>query len=212
MDNSASIIEEVLNGDKEKFRLLIQQCNDPLYKTAIVILKNEADAEDALQTTYLKAYLYLKTFRHESAFLTWVTRILINECRMMLRKKRSTTSLDNEEILEKPSLNETAMDSLNNKQISQLLEKAVMDLPEKYRLVYVVREVNELSTEKAAHALGITEDNVKVRLHRAKSLIKENLLQEVNVTELFPFHKTRCNRIADRVMKNVELLASAHLV
>jgi RNA polymerase sigma factor (sigma-70 family) len=212
MNDSNSIISEVLSGDKEKFRVLIQACNDPLYKTAIVILKNEADAEDALQTTYLKAYLHLKSFRQESAFLTWITRILINECRMMLRRKRSTTSIDNDEIMEKPSLNETAMDSLNNKQISQLLEKAVMNLPEKYRLVYVVREVNELSTEKTAEALGITEDNVKVRLHRAKSLIRESLLQKVSVTELFPFHKSRCHRIADRVMKDIEQLPTPHFV
>ncbi len=204
MEINASLINEVLAGDKQKFRLVIEHCNAPLYRTAVVILQNDADAEDALQTAYLKAYLHLNTFRGESSFLTWITRILINECKMMLRSKRKNMPLDNEEVRQKPSTAENGMDSLNNSQVTQLLEKAVMSLPEKYRLVYVVREVNELSTEKAAAALGLTEENVKVRLHRAKSLIKENLLQHVSVKELFPFHKARCARVADKVMQAIE--------
>jgi RNA polymerase sigma-70 factor (ECF subfamily) len=83
-----------------------------------------------------------------------------------------------------------------------------MKLPENYRVVYVVREVNECSTEKTALALGISEENVKVRLHRAKTLIRENLLQKVNVNELFPFHKIRCNRVADKVMLAIYGLVS----
>jgi RNA polymerase sigma factor (sigma-70 family) len=212
MEIAASTIREVLNGDKEKFRYIIQECNAPLYRTAIVILKNESDAEDAMQTTYLKAWLHLKTFRHESSFLTWITRILINECKMMLRKKKPSSPLENEEVMKKPSLTETAMDTLYNKQVNQLLEQAVMQLPEKYRLVYVTREVNELSTEKTAEALGITEENVKVRLHRAKSLLRDNLLQHVQVGELFSFHKARCERIADNVMRAIDQLPAPHLV
>jgi RNA polymerase sigma-70 factor (ECF subfamily) len=212
MEINASLIGEVLAGNKEKFRLIIEHCNAPLYRTAVVILQNDADAEDALQTAYLKAYLHLNTFRGESSFLTWITRILINECKMMLRSKRKNMPLDNEEVRQTPSSAENGMDSLNNRQVSQLLEKAVMSLPEKYRLVYVVREVNELSTEKAAAALGLTEENVKVRLHRAKSLIKENLLQHVSVQELFPFHKARCARVADRVMHAIEGLSSVQAV
>ena len=200
MEITTKLIQDVLAGEKEKFRQIIQHCNAPLYRAAIVILKNEVDAEDALQTAYLKAYLHLNTFRKESSFLTWITRILINECKMILRRKRKSTPLEIEEVRQKPSTTENAMDSLYNKQISQLLEQAVMSLPEKYRLVYVVRKVNELSTEKAADALGITQENVKMRLHRAKSMIRENLLQNVSVQELFPFHKARCNRVADNVM------------
>jgi RNA polymerase sigma-70 factor (ECF subfamily) len=78
-----------------------------------------------------------------------------------------------------------------------------MDLPDKYRMVYVVREVNELSTEKTAEVLGLTEENVKVRLHRAKSLIRENLLKKVSARELFPFGDQRCISLTERVMLTI---------
>jgi RNA polymerase sigma factor (sigma-70 family) len=202
MDLTA-VVDHVRQGNKEEFRHIIRECNQPLYRTAIVILKNESDAEDAIQTAYLKAYQHLQSFRGESSFLTWITRILINECKMILRKKKGTTSLDHQEVMQKPSINENALDSLNKKQLNQLLERAVLDLPEKYRLVYVVREVNEFSTEKAAAMLGLTEENVKVRLHRAKSIIRESLLQQVNVQELFPYGNLRCELMAERIMRAI---------
>jgi len=205
-------IDAVLEGDKDKFRLLIQHCNQPLYRTAIVILKNEVEAEDALQTTYLKAYLHLVSFRKESSFLTWITRILINECRMVLRKQRKVTSLETEEVMQQPSLTENAMDTIYNGQVNQLLEQAIMSLPEKYKLVYVVREVNEMSTEKTAEVLELTQENVKVRLHRAKSLIRENLLKQVKTSELFPFGKSRCANLTDKVMKSIEHMPRVHHV
>jgi RNA polymerase sigma factor (sigma-70 family) len=198
-----AVINRVRLGNKEEFRHIIRECNQPLYRTAIAILKNDSDAEDAVQSAYLKAYLHLQSFRGDSSFLTWITRILINECKMMLRKKKETTSLDHREVMQKPSINENAVDTLNKKQLNQLLERAVLDLPEKYRLVYVVREVNEFSTEKTAAVLGLTEDNVKVRLHRAKSIIRENLLQQVSIKELFPFGNLRCDLMAERVMQAI---------
>src|SRR5689334_1577504 len=97
-----AVINRVRQGNKEEFRHIIRECNQPLYRTAIVILKNESDAEDAVQSAYLKAYLHLQSFRGESSFLTWITRILINECKMMLRKKKETTSLDHREVMQKP--------------------------------------------------------------------------------------------------------------
>jgi RNA polymerase sigma factor (sigma-70 family) len=197
------IVNKVLNGEKEEFRNIVRECNQPLYRTAIVILKNESDAEDAIQSAYLKAYLHLQSFRAESSFLTWITRILINECKMLLRKRKDTSSLEHKEVIEKQSNTENAVDSINRNQMNQMLEKAVLELPEKYRLVYVIREVNELSTENTAAALGLTEENVKVRLHRAKSLIRENLLKHAPVQEMFPFGNQRCNRLTERVMLDI---------
>jgi RNA polymerase sigma-70 factor (ECF subfamily) len=195
-----AVIDEVKKGNKEEFRHIIQECNQPLFRLALVMLKNESDAEDAVQTTYLKAYLYLSSFRGDSAFVTWITRILINECKMVLRRKRASLPLETEEVMKKQSLAENEMDNIDKKQIHQWLEHAVMDLPEKYRMVYVLREINELSTEKAAEVLTITEENVKVRLHRAKSLIREHLLTKVSARELFPFGNQRCSNLTERVM------------
>ena len=205
MDFSAAI-KKILQGDKEEFRHIIRECNQPLYRTAMVILKDADDAEDAVQSAYLKAYMHLESFRGDAAFLTWITRILINECKMMLRKKKHTAPLEQDEVRKKESLNEDVVDTLNKSQIKSMLETALLDLPEKYRLVYVVREVNDFSTQKAASMLGITEENVKIRLHRAKAIIRENLLQQVDVKELFPFGNQRCDLMAERVMRAIYAL------
>jgi RNA polymerase sigma-70 factor (ECF subfamily) len=197
------VIDEVRKGNKEEFRHIIRLCNQPLFRTALVMLKNETDAEDAVQSAYLKAYLYLPSFRGESSFVTWITRILINECKMVLRRKHATLPMELEEVKQKQSNGENDMGNVDKKQIHQWLEKAVMDLPDKYRLVYVVREVNEFSTEKAAEILELSEENVKVRLHRAKALIRENLLKHASATELFPFGNQRCDRLADKVMLTI---------
>jgi RNA polymerase sigma-70 factor (ECF subfamily) len=198
-----SVVDKVLEGNKDAFRHIISQCNQPLYRTAIAILKNKADAEDAVQSTYLKAYLHLRSFRGDATMLTWITRILINECKMMLRKKKQPASLESKEVIEKESIMENAAEKLDKEQVQRWLENAVLELPEKYRIVYVVREVNEFSTQKTASMLGLSEENVKVRLHRAKSIIKENLLQHADVKELFPFRGNRCESFTERVMKAI---------
>lgn len=201
-----TVIRKVLQGQKEEFRLIITECNQPLYRTALAILKTSADAEDVVQSTYLKAYTHLHTFRGESSFMTWITRILINECRMFLRKRKQTLSLDHDDVKTKPSLTEDVVEHLYKNQLTGLLEDAVMELPEKYRLVYVVREVNEFSTRKTADVLGITEENVKVRLHRARTLIRENLLQHVQAKELFPFGDHHCEALTERVMNLIRAI------
>jgi RNA polymerase sigma-70 factor, ECF subfamily len=203
------IIRKVLAGDKEEFRHIIKHCNQPLFRTAIAILKNESDAEDAMQSAYLKAFVHLHSFRGESSVLTWITRILINECKMMLRAKKKPASLDSVEVLQKESLTENAVEKIDKDQIHHWLEQAVLELPEKYRMVYVVREINEFSTQNAAAALGITEQNVKIRLHRAKSIIRENLLQQVGANELFPYGNRRCDSITEKVMKIISDLPVA---
>ena len=199
-------IEKVLQGEKEEFAEITRQCNQSLYRVAYAILKNESDAEDVIQTTYLKAYVHLSNFRKEASFKTWITSILVNECNMLLRKKKKAFSLDGQEVMSQPSLNVNAMDLLYHQQLRHWLEQAVLSLPEKYRMVYILREVNELSTEESALALNISEENIKVRLHRAKSLLRENLLHHVRAQELFLFGNQRCMRMTDRVMQRIVTL------
>lgn len=206
MDDIIPAIDKVLQGNKDEFRLITSFCNQRLYRTAYAILKNESDAEDALQTTYLKAYMKLEGFKRESSFMTWVTSILINECKMILRSKKIYEGLDTAEVIRQPSVTNSAMDMLHHKQLRQWLEQAILSLPEKYRLVYMLREINELSTEETAMTLSLGEENVKVRLHRAKSLIRENLLRHVRKHELFPFGDIRCSRLTDRIMEKINLL------
>jgi RNA polymerase sigma factor (sigma-70 family) len=204
-ENLSEIVQEVRNGEKERFRDIISACNQSLYRAAIVILKNESDAEDAMQTTYLKAFVHLSSFKGESTFLTWITRILINECKMLLRKRKNIASLDNEEVLQKQSTMESVVDQISKQQVNRWLEKSIIDLPEKYRLVYVTREVNEMSTEETAAALGLSQENVKIRLHRAKNLIRESLMKNVKSEELFSFGSKRCEALTNCVMARLEL-------
>ena len=158
-----------------------------------------------MQTTYLKAFVHLNSFKGESTFLTWITRILINECKMLLRKRKNITSLDSEEVLQKHSTMESVVEQISKQQVNLWLEKSIIDLPEKYRLVYVTREVNEMSTEETAAALGLSQENVKIRLHRAKSLIRESLMKNVKSEELFSFGSKRCEALTNRVMEALEL-------
>jgi RNA polymerase sigma-70 factor (ECF subfamily) len=208
MDLNATI-DRVLKGEKDEFAEITRQCNQSLYRVAYAILKNESDAEDVVQTTYLKAYIHLSSFRKDSSFKTWITRILVNECNMQLRKKKKVFALDNSEALRQPSSNVNAMDLLYHQQLRHWLEQAVLSLPEKYRMVYILREVNELSTEESAMALNLSEENIKVRLHRAKSLLRENLLHHVRAQELFLFGNQRCMRMTDRVMERITTLPAA---
>ncbi len=193
------IIKEVRNGRKAEFRHLIKRCNQPLFRTALAILKNESDAEDAVQTAYMKAFLHLDSFKGESSFQTWITRILINECKMMLRSRRPVGSIENM-IENETQQARVEMENPDSKEVRKWIEAAVIELPEKYRLVYMLRELNEYSTEEVMTILSLSEENVKVRLHRAKSLIRDTLLRKVKKTELFEFGNQRCERLTERVM------------
>ena len=211
--NPLEIIDKILKGEKNEFRHLTKLCNQSLYRVAIVFLKNASDAEDVLQTTYLKAFVHLHTYRKESTFHTWITRILINECKMMLRSKKPVLSMEHpdhyRDVMKKPILTENVMDTIYNKELNHLLEQTVQALPEKYRLVYVLREMNEISTAETAAALGLTSDTVKVRLHRAKSILRDAILQQVPAHELFPFGNQHCQSLTDRVMVAIESLPIA---
>ncbi|GHN01361.1 RNA polymerase sigma factor [Cytophagales bacterium WSM2-2] len=201
-----TIVDQVLRGDKSQFRHIIKACNLPLYRVAIVMMKNEADAEDAIQSSYLKAFLHLPSFRKESSFLTWITRILINECKMALRGKKKMTGLEDGEAKQKETPDENANELMFKNQMYGLLQQAILSLPEKYRLVYTFREVNEMPIDETALALGLTKENVKVRLHRAKSLVKENILNKIPAQELFPFGNSRCDSVTERVMRSIAMI------
>lgn len=203
-----TVIDHVRKGNKEEFRHIIRKCNQPLFRTALMMLRNEGDAEDAVQTTYLKAFLHLSSYREEASFLTWITRILINECKMILRRRRMADQVGKQVTGEDESREEKMMENLDKQQMREWLEAAVVALPEKYRLVYILREVNELSTGETAAALEISEENVKVRLHRAKALVRDTLLKNTSVREIFPFAGQRCDRLTERVMVGIVSLNS----
>ena len=200
------VIREVIGGHREMFEIIVRRYNQQLYRAGQAYLKNHALTEDAMQNTYLKAFMNLPNFRGASAFSTWLTRIMINECLMLLRKQNH----DREESLEADAPVEFSDHSvrhgstnLNLQEMKTLLEKTIDELPRKYRAVYLLREVQQMSTAETAASLGVSVENVKVSLHRAREMLKDRLLKSAAGVELFPYHAPHCNRMTAQVMQAV---------
>jgi RNA polymerase sigma-70 factor, ECF subfamily len=185
----AECIRRILAGERQLFHDLIRSCERPIYFLLYSLLKNEADAEDAAQETVLKAFRSLHLYRGESQFRTWVLSIARNEGLGRLRKLASLRedSLDagtdeatgdyTPAIL--TSWREVPIEALERKELGEILRKAVESLPELYRNVVILRDIEEMDGRETAAALGISEGAVKVRLHRARALLQRFLAPEM---------------------------------
>ncbi|MGV3503209.1 MAG: RNA polymerase sigma factor [Adhaeribacter sp.] len=204
----AEVVERVLHGEKELYELLMRRHNQKLYRTIRCYLKREAEAEDAMQDTYLKAYEKLHQFRQDAQFSTWLIRIGINTALGRLRQnKRSAPTaaledlLDNNLILQLPEPSQMNPEKIAmQEELKRLLEKAVDRLPEKYRLIYVLREMEDMPVSEISQCLELSESNVKVRVHRAKALLKEDLYKLSHSREVFEFGSRRCDALVAGVM------------
>lgn len=196
-----AIICRIINGSKHEFELLIRRFNQQLFRIGMAYLKDEDDVQDAMQSAYLKAYEKLPSFRSESKFSTWLIRILINECLLLIRKNERQEAQENHDHLETYELD--GAQTLITTEMKEILERAILTLPEKYRAVYMFRALNEYSTHDTAEYLGLTTENVKVRFHRAKQLLKDEILKQVDTVEAFTFLGKRCERMTQTVMKMI---------
>ena len=182
----ASLIARVLAGETELFHELIRPYERLVYVTIFAIVKNEAEAEDGAQETLISAYRNLKSFRGEAKFSTWLVTIAMNEARKRLRRAKSKA----EDSLDEPAEDgegdftpavltdwrEIPLEALERKELKEKLREAVGTLPEKYREVFVLRDIEELNQEETAAALGINVTLVKVRLHRARMMLQKVLV------------------------------------
>lgn len=197
-----TLIARILAGEKRLFELLMRKYNQRLYRIGMSILENEAEAEDAMQTAYINAYEHLSGFERRASFGTWLTKIMLNQCYEQRRKNRrlhtTTEQTDNIAIMN------TAVNELANKELGRTLQQAVAKLPEKYRVVFVLREIEDLSVRETSAALQIEESNVKVRLNRAKSMLRENLNGYMK-DHVYSFHLSKCDRIVNRVLEHLGL-------
>jgi RNA polymerase sigma-70 factor (ECF subfamily) len=159
--------------------------------------------EDAMQTAYINAYRYLPSFEQRSSFGTWLTRIMLNQCYEQKRKKKHIHI--NIDALENFTHMNTPAQELANKELSNMLEQAIAKLPEKYRLVFILREVEDLSVRETSTTLDIEETNVKVRLNRAKAMLRQNLNDYVR-GNVYNFHLTKCDRVVNFVMGRLGIL------
>ena len=193
------LIAKILAGEKRLFELLIRKYNQRLYRIGMSILENEAEAEDAMQTAYINAYEHLAGFEQRSSFGTWLTRIMLNQCYEQKRKSRHMLNFEQPDNFVNM---QTAANELANKELGKTLQQAVAKLPEKYRLVFVLREIEDLSVRETSAALNIEESNVKVRLNRAKSMLRENLNSYMK-DYVYSFHLTKCDRIVSHVLNHL---------
>ena len=208
------IVNRVRAGDSALFELLMRRHNQRVYRAIRSILRDDSECEEVMQEAYVRAYEHLAQFEGRAKFSTWLTRIAVNEALKRLAARAKLDPLD-EEYFEgeegaMPVFHSelpTPETSAARKELSSLLEEAILALPLAYRAVITLRDVEEMSTAEAAEALSITDTNVKVRLHRAHELLRGELLMRARASSprAFEFHATRCDRVVRAVFERLEL-------
>jgi RNA polymerase sigma-70 factor (ECF subfamily) len=169
-------VHQVLAGNSAKFEVLMRRHNQRLYRVARAILRNDADAEDAVQQAYVNAYRHLHEFKWHSQFSTWLTRIVVFEALSKRRRQRRASVERLEDDAHDATCNQPDPERQTYAgELSVLLRSAVGMLPESYRSVFVLRQVDGLSTTETAQRLSLTENATKARFHRAKSLLRQAL-------------------------------------
>ena len=205
----SQVVKRVLSGEKELFEILVRRNNQTLYRVIRSYLKDSEDVQDAMQNTYLKAFHKLMQFHGDSSFSTWLIRIGINEALLRLKemKKGRVVSMNSinpltDQVYKIPDKRMNPENAVLRQEAKRLVEQAIDSLPEKYRVVYMLKEIEGLDNAQIQAVLDLTESNIKVRLHRAKNLLRDSLY-ELSSSEVFEFGNNRCDAIVAFVMSRI---------
>ena len=209
--SESDIINRIKNGEKELYEILLRRNNQKLYRVIRSYIKSTHEIEDIMQNTYLNAYEKLSQFKSNSKFSTWLIRIGINEALARLREQAKVFNMDKREdnpqinsILEIPENSQLNPETkIINDEAKKLLEYILDSLDSKYRIVYIMKEIEGMSIKEIADCLHLSKSNVKVRLHRAKAMMKEKLNLVTNQQEIFEFGNSRCDAVTYNVMKKI---------
>ena len=203
------IIERILNGEPALYEILIRRNNAALYKTGRCYNYNHEDTQDLMQDSFINAYCNLKSFDNRSSFKTWLVKIMMNNCYHKQQKfsfKKEAAIVVSERAM--PAFtNRKSLDTnstIVNKELSSVIENALQQLPLDYRLVFSLREINGLNVSETAEALSITPSNVKVRLNRAKALLRKEIEQSYSPEDIFEFNAVYCDAIVNSVMSKLK--------
>lgn len=212
--DDAELVRRALAREAAAFRTIMTRHNRRLYRLARAVVRNDSEAEDVLQESYLRAFVGLEGFRGDSSLATWLSRIVVNEALGRLRKRRRAagplppeTRQSTAQVIPFPI--STGSDDpervMAQRQILEFVERATDSLPTVYRTVFVARAIEGLSVEETADLLGIKPETVKTRLHRARKLLRERLNEQIGpvLLDAFPFAGRRCERITEAVMKRL---------
>jgi RNA polymerase sigma-70 factor (ECF subfamily) len=218
LDDDA-LLRRIRAGDRDAFSLLMRRYNRRLYRVARSVLRDDAEAEDALQDAYLQAYRALPTFRGESALGTWLTRIVVNAALMRQRKTGRLAEVielgaDYDPEAAGPHSADDAPGDVEQPDLAafrgqtrRLIETGIDKLPAAFRTVFVLRAVEELTVEETAATLGIPEATVRTRYFRARAMLREALAREIDfaIEDAFGFDGARCDRIVDTVRHRLDV-------
>ena len=204
------VIERVLAGETALYEIIMRRYNQRLYRVARAILRNDTEAEDVIQDAYVRAYEHLRQYSGVSPFGAWLTRITVNEALARLRNQGRLQELEamfngNEAAPVLISHLESPEQQACTREMGKLLEEAILALPSSYRTVLIMRDLEEMTTADTATALELTEENVKVRLHRARAMLREELFSRAGAgrNEAFPFLGSRCDHIVQVVFQRL---------
>jgi RNA polymerase sigma-70 factor (ECF subfamily) len=203
------IVTRVLAGQTALFEVLMRRHNERLYRAARAIVKDDSEAEDVMQQAYVNAYSHLRQFDGRSAFSTWLTRIAVHEALARARKRRRYTNMDIEDI---SAVEFPAPAQVSNperlafaRELAVVMEAAIDRLPDGNREVFVLRQVEGISTAEAAAVLSVSEDVVKTRLSRARAALRRDLqaYADAAASSAFPFARPRCDRVVAAVLARI---------
>jgi RNA polymerase sigma-70 factor (ECF subfamily) len=210
----ADLVARARNRDEAAIRAIMQANNRRLYRLARGILRNDSEAEDVVQETYFRAFTHLDSFRGDSSFATWLARIAMNEALGRLRRQRPSVDLSTlapgaleAQIIQFPlsAASEDPEKSMAQREIQQVVEHAIDELPEAFRIVFITRVIEGMNVDETADILGLKPETVKTRLHRARTMLRNNVEKKIGpvVMEAFPFAGKRCERLTDAVLKRL---------
>jgi RNA polymerase sigma-70 factor, ECF subfamily len=205
-DADTIVIARVLAGDTEAFEPLMRRHNRRVFRAARAILRNDDEAEDAMQEAYVSAFAHLAAFDGRAKFSTWLVKIAVHEALRRRRRGDRFAPFDEADFEEKPMATTKSPEAAaNDAELRVLIEHAVDALPVAFRTVFVLRAVEELTVSETAAALDIPEETVRTRLHRARGLLREGLTSKFeSVTpQAFDFHLSRCDRVVAAVLARI---------
>jgi RNA polymerase sigma-70 factor (ECF subfamily) len=205
------VIEKIIEGEFRLFEILIRRYNPYLYKTGRAYNYNHEDTQDLMQDAFIDAYTHLAQFENRASFKTWIIKIMLNNCfrkQQKLSFKKETKNEINEKSLPMfSSQNHTDTGKvIANRELSAVIETALRQVPADYRMVFTLREMNGLNVAETADALGISEANVKVRLNRAKNMLRNEIEKSYSADDIFEFNLIYCDGMVNRVMHQIKSL------
>ncbi|MDM1294191.1 sigma-70 family RNA polymerase sigma factor [Sphingobacterium sp. N143] len=201
------IIARILQGDKDLYELIVRRFNPTIYKIGRSYNYNHADTQDLMQECFIDAYRNLAQFENKSSFKTWITRIMLNRCYHKSQKRSSqnevVAELDENAIPMFSTPNNDTDKVVKRKELALMIEEMLARVPLEYRMVFTLREINGMDTDETAAILDISRSNVKVRLSRAKTMLRREFEKSYSAAELYEFNLIYCDAMVNRVMPQI---------